>query len=995
MILASCQGVGEPGDGSSSPILFSEVLTGEAGNNNYEYIELYNHAENTVDLNGYSLWYRLPSSENDLRVIQWSVETLIPAHGHYLLALDGQDVGIVPNATFKQSLNTTGGGLLLRDERGESVDSVGWGQAPDLFFEGSPIPAPENGIALERLPGGEDGNERDKDDNASDFKHSSQPNPQNTGSLPTPIGQRSLTIRLQGPATVEPGSTFKYSLILANRSDRTIENISVQLILPPELLIREVPAAIRQEGQNLYWEIASLQSGLELSQSILVEAPWVYLDFLLDKTYAQIGEENELNFANPILTKIEGGIIPIGTARGLIGAELTIEGIATMYTGGYFTGSGNVKFYLQDESGGLQVQVFGGLGEVSIPIGAHIRVRGVVSVYRGSLQIVPNSVPDDVEILEQPYEGPSTEKKVSIRQAANDRETLPGRLIAVEGSVIRVRELTYGFEIDLEDELGQTLRLYIDKLTEMSVETIERGHIKFSTGILEVRDGNVTLNPRRPSDLQEVFPPILRVELLAPNTVLPGETISVSLIATNYSSTPLQDVEIGARVPTDLVTIDSISEGGSLIGDQLTWTISEIGADGARASVTFQLSVLGEDGHIPIEIQADIPGELIDVDELKPWRIFIGTSVPIWAIQGSGFGSPYVLDEVTSSSIITANFPDLGGFWIQTPEGDGSSQTSDGLFIFTDDYIVPFISGDYVIVSGKVREISQQTMIEVLRPDAIQLLEQGRPIPAAIELDPPSDDEDALVYYEALEGMLVQVSQPAVAVSPTTKFGEYALVLLEYGIDRIWQGREAGRVIKVDDGTMDVHYDDSTLEYVVRTGDQLTGLRGPLAFTFGRYKIEPLQPPQIMPSLQTFDELPLIENEAFNVMTWNVENLFDILAPHPSSPPLPRKAEYELALTKVANTIYAAGAPILVGLQEVENIGILEDLAQHTQLREFGYLPVLIEGSDGRGIDVGYLVRGDRATIIDVPQFVAPDGLTSRPPRRMIPPPSTNQIMIP
>ena len=96
---------------------------------------------------------------------------------------------------------------------------------------------------------------------------------------------------------------------------------------------------------------------------------------------------------------------------------------------------------------------------------------------------------------------------------------------------------------------------------------------------------------------------------MAPNTVLPGETISVSLIATNYSSTPLQDVEIGARVPTDLVTIDSISEGGSLIGDQLTWTISEIGADGARASVTFQLSVLGEDGHIPIDIQAYIPGE--------------------------------------------------------------------------------------------------------------------------------------------------------------------------------------------------------------------------------------------------------------------------------------------------------------------------------------------------------------------------------------------------
>jgi len=980
LALANCQGFKAPRDGSSSPILFSEVLAGEAGNNNHEFIELYNAADSALDLDGYSLWYRLPSSENDLHVIQWTAETLIPAHGHYLLAREGQEFGIVPNATFKQSLNISGGGLLLRDADGASADAVGWGQAPISFFEGSPIAAPENGRALERLPGGDEGNEHDENNNAADFQHSSQPNPQNTGSPLAPIGERSLTIELQGPATVEPGSAFAYSLILTNISDRTLENISVQLILPPELSIHQIPAVIRQEDQNLYWEIESLPSGSELSESILVEAPWAYLDFLLDKTYAQIGDVSELIFANPILTQIEGGIIPIGTARGLIGAELTIEGIATMYTGGYFAGSGNVKFYLQDESGGLQVQVFAGLGEVSVAIGAHVRVRGTVSVYRDSLQIVPNAVPDDVEILGQPYDGPSPGGKVSIRQAANDMETLPGRLITVEGTITRVEEFTYSFEIDLEDGQGQTLRLYIDKLTEMSVETIERGYLYSSTGILEFRDGNVTLNPRRPSDLQEIIPPVLRVEVQAPNTVLPGETFTVILSATNYSSIPLNNVGIATHVPADLVSIGSISDDGALIEDQITWTISEIGVDGASASVTFQLTALGDAGQIPIEIQASIPGDLVEVDELEPWRIFIGASVPIWAIQGSGFGSPYVLDEVTASGVVTANFPDLGGFWIQTPEGDGSSQTSDGLFIFTDDKIAPFVPGDYVEVSGHVREISQQTMIEVLRPDDIQLLEQDWQIPAAVELDPPSNDEDALVYYESLEGMLVQVTQPGVAVSPTTKYGEYALVLLEHGIDRIWRGREAGHVIMVDDGTFDVHYDDSTLDYVVQSGDQLTGLRGPLAFTFGRYKIEPLQPPQIIPTRQTFAASPLIENDAFNVMTWNVENLFDILAPHPSSPPLPRRAEYELALSKVANTIHAVGAPIIVGLQEVEHVGILEDLAQHAQLREFGYLPILIEGTDGRGIDVGYLVRGDRATIIDVQQFIAPDGLTSRPP---------------
>ena len=41
---------------------------------------------------------------------------------------------------------------------------------------------------------------------------------------------------------------------------------------------------------------------------------------------------------------------------------------------------------------------------------------------------------------------------------------------------------------------------------------------------------------------------------------------------------------------------------------------------------------------------------------------------------------------------------------------------------------------------------------------------------------------------------------------------------------------------------------------------------------------------------------------------------------------------------------------------------------------------LLIEGSDSRGIDVAYLVRGDQAEILDVQQHVAPEDLTSRPP---------------
>jgi predicted extracellular nuclease len=206
------------------------------------------------------------------------------------------------------------------------------------------------------------------------------------------------------------------------------------------------------------------------------------------------------------------------------------------------------------------------------------------------------------------------------------------------------------------------------------------------------------------------------------------------------------------------------------------------------------------------------------------------------------------------------------------------------------------------------------------------------------------------------------------------------LVLSHHGVERLYRGDDNGMMIMVDDGMAIVHQDRSTLSYVVETGDGVSGLIGPLAYTYGQYKIEPITEPQILTVDKPLPTLEPTEEDEFSIMTWNVENLFDIIDPHPSNPPRPRRVEYELALTKVANTILAAGVPTVVGLQEVENLGILEDLAAHDALVEYRYQPALLDGTDSRGIDVGYLVRGDRAEIVRVEQFVAEEGLTSRPP---------------
>jgi len=121
-------------------------------------------------------------------------------------------------------------------------------------------------------------------------------------------------------------------------------------------------------------------------------------------------------------------------------------------------------------------------------------------------------------------------------------------------------------------------------------------------------------------------------------------------------------------------------------------------------------------------------------------------------------------------------------------------------------------------------------------------------------------------------------------------------------------------------------------------------------------------------------------DDELSIATFNVENLFDLVTPHPSSPPIPTVFEYRNKLEKIAQTIVAMGAPTIIGLQEVENLDILQDLVEEEAIAEFGYEPFLIEGNDSRGIDVGYLVRGDRATVESVAAYDAPGELFARPP---------------
>jgi predicted extracellular nuclease len=961
-------------------ILISELLPGIHGvDNNLEFVELYNSGPAAVDLNGWSLWYRLADNREEGLLYAWEDRADIPGQGHYLLVRAGSDVGNTGDVEYTISLFEKKGGLALRDPDGATVDTLVWGEGPSDYQTGPPAPAPEGGASLERLPGGDEGNQQATGNDAADFAFNPHPSPQNTGDLPTPLPEERLVIRLTAPRTVEPGSQVDYTIEIENLTGETLSDLHAEIPVPAGFEVISTPPGAALSGGRIEWTVTELASGATEAATVQLQSPWTYLSDLVKGYYVESADGAYRSYGPPLPVAVEGGAIPIATARTLDGETVTVEGTATMYTDGFYAGSTGTKFYVEDETGGIQVYCPGGKDLVSVEVGDRVRVTGEIEVYRDSLEIIPSTYPDDVAVLESGG-AVSQPNPVTLAEATKD-ENLPGRLIVVEGLTTRIEEFTYSYEADLMDDEGNLLLVYVEKDTGVTTEPLDVGKLYRVTGISELYSGDWQIKPRFQTDFAEIFPPELLLEMDVRNSILPGETLTYTLTAYNHTGTPLTNLRIEATPPVGGIALAEVLHDGELEGPDVVWVVPELAGGGESVSVSYLVTVDAEaTGKIVAEAATATADQWSDPVETDRLLTFVGSGVPIWAIQGPGTTSPYVRDQATTEGIVIGVFPELGGFWIQEDETDDDPRTSAGLFVLASELDIPVTLGDKVRVSGKIRERSAETLLEIQDIADVEVLSSGNLLPTAVELDPPLERADAQEYYEALEGMLAQLSDPVVAVAPTSKYGEVVLVRPEWGIERIMKGDPTGMMIFVDDGASDTHFDLSSLAFPLKTGDVLMSAEGPLAFTYDNFKIEPISLPVISPVERPLPELEPTGAGEFSIATFNVENLFDSSDPHPSDLPLPSRSQYELDLTKTANAIVAMGAPTIVGLQEVENIGILERLVEQDAIASYGYQPFLKEGTDSRGIDVAYLVRADQATVEGATAFTAPDGLTSRPP---------------
>jgi len=122
--------------------------------------------------------------------------------------------------------------------------------------------------------------------------------------------------------------------------------------------------------------------------------------------------------------------------------------------------------------------------------------------------------------------------------------------------------------------------------------------------------------------------------------------------------------------------------------------------------------------------------------------------------------------------------------------------------------------------------------------------------------------------------------------------------------------------------------------------------------------------------------LPLAAQTRYNIVFYNVENLFDTrddsLTADEEFTPLNEKhwtrQRFDDKIKMIYKALISAGNgqfPDIIGLAEVENLWVLEQLIAKTPLSKVPYGIIHKDSPDPRGIDVALLYRKDRVKPID------------------------------
>ncbi|MCM3574421.1 chitobiase/beta-hexosaminidase C-terminal domain-containing protein [Mesobacillus subterraneus] len=671
-------------------------------------------------------------------------------------------------------------------------------------------------------------------------------------------------------------------------------------------------------------------------------------------------------YSAPIAITADTTIKAIAMADGLDNSDLTefnytvlslktISEVRTMNPGDFALTSGVVTavfgktIYIQDEDAGIVLY-----GTVSVQPGDEVEAFGKVADYNSLLELEVNSA--DVKVLGQ-IEIPAA-KELTAAQLSEQYEAM---LVKVGKS--KVESFTSG-NFTAVDANGDSYQVRPGTQEWLEVDT----SYDSITGVLGAYRDVYQLIPRNEADI------VLDSSFVRPVAATPGAGF----------------IQAGQAV-----TLNSDTEGATI---HYTTDGSE---PTANSPVYSNPIVITED----TTIKAFAVKEGLTSTKVYTYDYIIEKEVVrIYDIQGKVHFSKYEGLNVNNVEGVVTYVLGKNDVYIQDLEGDGNDATSDGILVYKSAHgLVP---GDVVKVSGQIKEhfiegYDDRYQVDLpsteIAASKVEKIRSGETLPTPViigkDRTAPKEvidndgltkfepQEDAIDFYESLEGMLVQVDDAKV-VAPQ-KYGEVVVIP-----GTMEANTSAGglRISENDFNPERITIDMNDEKFVAKMGDQFEeSITGVMSYGFSNYKV--LTKKETLPKLKEGSnqrEITSIEpaEDKLTVASYNVENF---------SPKVdPEKVE-KLAQAIVTNL----KQPDIIGLTEVQDndgptdsgttdasqsaallIQTIKDLGGPTYTyTDIAPVDKTDGGQPGGNIRVGFLYNEERVQLMDAPKGAADEAV--------------------
>jgi predicted extracellular nuclease len=309
-------------------------------------------------------------------------------------------------------------------------------------------------------------------------------------------------------------------------------------------------------------------------------------------------------------------------------------------------------------------------------------------------------------------------------------------------------------------------------------------------------------------------------------------------------------------------------------------------------------------------------------------------------IQGNTDVSALVGETVSVEAVVVGDFQDgnqLSGFFLQeeTTDMDADANTSEGIFVYDNDFGVDVEVGDLVRVAGTVQEFYGNTQLS----SVTTVFNCGTAEVTTTQVFLPVDSADD---WEATENMKVTFSQnlTVAEVYNLGRFGQISLASerLYIPTQLVAPGTEANDMaeqnalkrITLDDGSSAQNPESVTYpapgltaSNTLRVGYTAANIEGVVAYSFGEYRIHPTSQPDFV-ATNLREEAPSLPDEGtLRIASFNVLNYFNgdgLGGGFPTARGADTAAEFERQKDKIVAAILAMDADI-IGLMEIENDG--------------------------------------------------------------------------